>query len=1794
MQDPVRDDFWSKAGVAAANEQEPGGFDWAAAGTLAGKEAQGLDFAAQWLSRAGSSMGDAAVRGVDAISTGLLKIGQLGQAALQQVGIGEGPSIEAKGPFERMTGRVGPELVDVFGAMGLTDPDQRPNENLGDYARRMWSEKLGPDAYMTASIAGELAGIMAPGSPLTLVGKGAAQTAAAMAGPVQRFYARKILEGRMHPGIVRNLAESGQLLTEMARQGGWQSQLVQHTPGLVGEYSALLSQMYAMAPRGEGAAAVEHAAIPAIGFLALGRGGKYLGERYLDKALSNDAKAKLLTVYGAMQHGVAGKGQAFWDAFKAMRPMDKLHSTLATGGQTALEALGFTMLDKQAVTDLYDGFAGNPDAISRLVARFKGNLYGILVGKFAMPLDAAPYFRRLRPDLNSWSTERVRQQAEQELQQAQERQELGGERFQGLPQEAKTPTPAQERAENARQRFDVLPEEAARAQGQDAAVQPFVDPLLRSGFRIESASMDKPTPEIVLRAPGGGTVLVRVAADGRPSLAVDAKVYQLVRGGEIAPGEVVGDKVVIYEPAHARDFLTDLGLRSSVQQMRNTMRLGRMGFYETEAGGPWRDVATGNDYTFGLDGDLMRREVGGEKWEKVAPDDPIQAVATSPPTDTLGEPSYWSPGLARWAEFQRQKARDFPDQQFDEALHLAIGTAQYGRDAASAQELRKFFDSVDPGEVAGILSPLNSRVVAHTIASMGGGLSNAQVGAQTLMRLSPSVASPGETRLLQAPTPDQADMVVTPGEPGAMPKQPVAGEIEVTAELPDPLTPAQAAQQQARGKKKPPPEDVASAAPETPTPAQPAGAPMVPEPVRWTYIRPEGDNVVLLGPNNKFKTFKRTSPEAQEAMQATRNGATLSDVLGVPVGREGEAGVFRAPDIRGAMGKLVELAKGTGSLPSKYSELLPARVARLSKTEGKKFARGSRATLSRARTLQAEVEPERFAAEQAVTRPAQEFLEGLVSTGPGGSLVTRYNRLIHDRLAESEVPEGLRSDVARVRETHQALIRKLGSQAQRAGVLQLRRGEYQPFQTGTRGILPRVAGEDLFKVMDDPALRQAYAEAVAAHPENQTTVEHVLSVLAPKAQKLDAFQREAQFEEARQWQTVPDVLEVGGRQYRVWESRPQEAPNRLAREQTGRTAVVEQFGQNLPESVRVARGLKEGLQPLLDRVRREMREEDFASADVLAKRISGIGTESLGVLENVANVEGLLRAVQTWSAAIYDVADPVMTLPGYFGYTKFFREVLPHLNPASESFKAALQDALRHGSVMRDMGEWALFEAGKPSAALRDIFTSINRGTEKWKQVAADLYIKSVIKDLRAGKASKTDQLGLELLGFEPSDVQALMTGKASDALYTQLRHEFVQQATNNFRPGEGSLLHQSRRFNFWFAYNRFFMGRMGQVAKRVLALRKEGQRTEAAKSLSSLLVGATFSGLFSKWLSYLLSGQGTEEYLHDLLDAPAVFTLKATGAQLAGGLVAQMVSTLTSQQDLQDAAVRVIHPARPFVEAWDWMHGRHAYMGQGPAEGAFTFTQRVGARSLVDTAKAAAAMAGIGETTETQDAVARAQRWPGRPRGVEPSPKNPELWATMRNAAQAVQAGEDPRPLLEEGLQLAPGESIARSLRGRRMTDGLDSDQLEALGDWMGPEGMARLYSYDNMLDALADEYGKKAGTPEPVAPFQQELQRALEQVRLGSQTAWGDLREQAVSGMAERLRAGSRDISEIRSLAQAMSLFPESLTNVLTERQQEMLRRAGRSRAQRFLEGILLESARTRAQTQQRKAVREKRKRP
>lgn len=688
--------------------------------------------------------------------------------------------------------------------------------------------------------------------------------------------------------------------------------------------------------------------------------------------------------------------------------------------------------------------------------------------------------------------------------------------------------------------------------------------------------------------------------------------------------------------------------------------------------------------------------------------------------------------------------------------------------------------------------------------------------------------------------------------------------------------------------------------------------------------------------------------------------------------------------------------------------------------------------------------------------------------------------------------------------------------------------------------------------------------------------------------------REAAVEFSRRFKKMPALWksEKSGKTYAMLEQNPYAAMHTIASRQGGRAAAIKEFGVDAgaQKDVLLAKAREEGWpQHTIDAIERggvneAIRVEVERLNDVLPTQADVQSAKSM--LEQLMARSQGSESVESWlknAPVAKQLLSGFQSLRSSFLASMAFTQDVgdlvarPFMMNAKRSIRALLKIAetgkdyenmlMREGIIQNQLGDWKWQEARGWARSVSDIIGKPQNWTERLKTKVAAKNMELLIEDIRNGKATATDHNFVEfLLEMSPENVAAVRAGKVSPELAQQIMREGTMFLTSRGRKGDYSAWADNPNVTQFMLFQRFATKRaeshfkmLGEVFRATEKYGKNSPEAWAARRrLVKMSMGITAAGLAGKaiteWAVGVLSGEGNEgarKFATDLMNNTTHTILSGVENQVVGGPAASVTrimkepknadnwSGLTSPTAMGAALIEVSHRM---------VAGDHdavaALAGGAEAAGLVPFRRPI---------KSMAAYL-LGEDPEYR--VASRYVWQWRrlndklPAHGGSKAHDDAFYEAVRGALKHFRNGMD-RPdgglkeTMEEirkALDLAPGESVAASIRGRRLIAGLDTEDRESLFASIPSDEQIR---YINQHDALLTRLARDVSREEGRRPddLDQEIERVIQQASLGAGDKWHSLIDRVLDESSALMEDGRQDFASLEYVANSLAHFPEHL---------------------------------------------------
>lgn len=1694
-------------------------------------------------------------------ATGMKWLGYQGLAALKSFGdayhnlaqFGPAGQIQRMLPEEMRNQGV---LGDIEGAyqgvralMGNT-PDLNLTWNQradADIDEKLWNDRVIGDTagYLASFVTG-------PGSA---VGQGGAAAASKVAGPMgqwaQRALAKTATKGVAGLDDATKVAlanGSSNFWKILAKDKGWKEaasarQIVSAWAGrnvddAISATAANVLQSYGLAPDERRNEEALFSLITPVS-LPLARLGERLSVNLAGFRMKPDTQAKIALLSDEIQRGTIAPREAQ----KLIRELDDapmVRRAIAEAVSSTFEAAAFMPFSAQNWRDFGAMMDGDSEAAQRLQNVFLGSAIGIAVGKYGVPMEDAPFFKRVRPDLNTLQTFAEAEAARQEFEKSQQPKTAAPQEpvaaapvTPDQPQPVQGPDTAKAEREQAvarlQQRTQKILENIGWSERESV-------PLMRSGWEpIRGEAQQTLGDDGSVYLQFGRDDRIRLEQkDGQVEVTLDPRTLDLLeQAGHRVDREVLSPALAKVRGDQARQTLEKLTLLGMHRRLRAANRFENLGFTEV-ADGVWKDPDTSQYYVASLDGGTNSKKALDSSWDGRESDLPLPR-----PQD----PIYRSGYLDSWNGWFDSKRAVAPDPLTDALFGEAMKMAENGV-GPGAQNLRVLMESVPPAVRDALTGPNVDRFLAMQFVdvALGGSvqramnemasmatLRNVDRGTQELdpatgQVLGPELQPAAETQTLVAPRRNIPEAVEAPERP--VPEQPAPVDPELG--------------QRGTGwlRNKPPEPPPEGGTPAEPTPPAP---PQQPQTVADMLDRVNG---------------------ARKGEEQMGGGIEMAAGSGNPF-----AGVRKTKEQR-ARERAQEYSRGRAEKAVDfYFENYPQTISKLagSRTETDL----AREAMSLDRTYKADVQPLEDAARKVVAKNRSEMT--------GTRLDTEYANWAYNP-ARTAVEQGPWSAGSKaVADAFDAVRRRLWILNREAGVLRDTPTGPEPMQGEGGRVLPRLRGKDYDTVFRSDKLLPELARQIYEHPDNPQARrefksadelrEKILQPMADLAGQGDSTVVQAALEKFRFFNKLPDLWTWGNKQYELFESKPLELLARMSAGQTTRAAIVKSFGpDNATPEIRERLGItKPGVTKTLNDLIQKLsqRGADAASwVDSTKRWFEQIQTqrpEHTAFSRAMNDFIRYGRSAETFLSWRYDIADMFNTL-GLVGTRRFLKTMARSGKMWLSSPKRFVQHAEMTGSMISRMGELAVSEAVGAKNRFLDALTWLGNQSERLKASGQTVMAETMIESWKKGYGESLDAAMLtDVLDMPPAVAGALTSGSATPAQERQFIHEWVQATTGQKRVAEGSAAGANATLNAAFDYQRFFRSRIPLIAKTAKILAKGWQdpktRGNAIVRAIEQLAGVTLASQIGIALGAAISqwtkdDESLKMWWKTLSESPeGMIKTLAQGyrATVLGGPTENVVRSLENPLDLRTAT------------SWNrltktlYAAGVAAHT-PGAAEKVWSFAKQAPLIPAGSYIEGVANMLTAGEINSEADhlAVSAFRRREGMaPHSPSLPSKEAEFYRSLKEIRKVIeQHPADPEAAFRaatEHMQKAIGVESRGELRAAissmKQLTGFDVPQLDKLRKMLGDtDRFANMVTWDKTIDEIARQVGK-LDDPNSGTDLQKEVEAATNLAKEGMTGSFKRAYQQVMDDAVKQYRSGGGLSEDIRFLAESIAPFPEAV---------------------------------------------------
>ena len=619
--------------------------------------------------------------------------------------------------------------------------------------------KIAADAIgMVASFAG------APGRALGEVGQAAARP---LGQAVERSIAKTLLKDAarrelVDPETIDRLISSGRGLELLAKMPEWRASAGtakalfnlggRNITDIMSTGAANMVQAYGLLPDEQRFEGAWLGAVTAPLAVPLARVGDRLAQKVMAWRLTPDQAQAAKNVYRSLEDGRLSMQKAVQQWNNIVPHVNRAGAAIMSG---AFEGTSMMMLDPSAWDLTWRWADGDSEAGAQLLAMLAGSAAGTAAIKYGIPMEMAPLFRELRPDINTLDTVLWAKAAEdvaaetaargkqkpvaveeyvapgmQQEARAQEPQKptkakqepkvpaVPDQPFEGFPQEIATPdTEAPYRTEDP---LGAMQEAAiqSRLEARQAELkqrygwaEQASQPLLRAGFK--ATIVDDGTIQFTL---GRDHTVVLANRDGQVVVDLKPETVQLFKRFDrpMEGYELINPTTMRFTGNDASRALDTLTLMAQFSQMDFDLDMAVMGRTQVENRPEWYGEGDGRYYQAQLDGSrLVTDSQGGMSVENVVP------IRKFDDMDVI----YQSETLDVLTQTVASKMAVAPDPLVDGILTNAILMARHSR-SRGGDALRAFFDRHSPQDLAATVRDGVDRALAFELGSLATGNNN--------------------------------------------------------------------------------------------------------------------------------------------------------------------------------------------------------------------------------------------------------------------------------------------------------------------------------------------------------------------------------------------------------------------------------------------------------------------------------------------------------------------------------------------------------------------------------------------------------------------------------------------------------------------------------------------------------------------------------------------------------------------------------------------------------------------------------------------------------------------------------------------------------------------------------------------------------------------------------------------------------------------------------------------------------------------------------------------------------------
>lgn len=523
------------------------------------------------------------------------------------------------------------------------------------------------------------------------------------------------------------------------------------------------------------------------------------------------------------------------------------------------------------------------------------------------------------------------------------------------------------------------------------------------------------------------------------------------------------------------------------------------------------------------------------------------------------------------------------------------------------------------------------------------------------------------------------------------------------------------------------------------------------------------------------------------------------------------------------------------------------------------------------------------------------------------------------------------------------------------------------------------------------------------------------------------------------------------------------------------------------------------------------------------------GTAEHDAVRAVGSVYHVLKSGALTTAAVPNALEPFTKTLAFAGVGPWLRGLAAVARHpfASREMTAAI------GARTVDRMRWMTrprHRAEDVMQAIGNVLTAPLKFVNEWNELHAARTGMELSKDIRAGKHKGAAAVTLEVLGFSPSQVERMVSGRGSDAEYGAIATRFAEKTqgtTSN--PAEKSMAANSRLWRLAVPFDSWAQMTANRTALvvttwgRAVRSGDPSRIAQATKLLATHFFGHAAAGAGAAFLYAWLNGgeAGVEIKRAEAKDDPVQFAKDALLNGMLGGVAGRLYRAIESPRStsLIEIPQSASYPATLLQDAVEAFNGWGRYRDQEAGDRATAFLRN---RFAINRG-VANLMAAWGITADDparEVAVSAFYRWRREQADLPQQRGGERLTAEnrvpfrrkMRQTLEAMKRLDEPaaQKALAEALNLDDEKSVAASIRGRKLMTGLTDDHKARLRKRIGDAAYAKLESHDDLLEAWAQSLRFETETNRGVHARHGDKLLAFDKERDAVEKAYEPIRKQ------------------------------------------------------------------------------------